>query len=100
MNCFFAYGSGNLNRQFLSVDNADQIPLENTAAMVQRYVKGIPAEKSDTLVIELTVTNRLNNQLLKKLHDLGILVLEIDLSNMGGRITRKESAAWLIHERG
>jgi hypothetical protein len=57
----------------------------------------IPEDRGGMLLIEVTVTNKINEKRRQRFVELGIPALEIDLSNSGGLITRAELAAWLVH---
>lgn len=45
----------------------------------------------------MTVTNLLDPKRRRKFAEFGVAALEVDLSNMGGLITRRELSEWLVH---
>lgn len=57
----------------------------------------IPEDRGGLLLIEVTVTNKIDERRRRKFAEVCIPALEIDLSNSGGVIKRSELAAWLVH---
>lgn len=57
----------------------------------------IPEDRGGLLLIEVTVTNKIDERRRRNFAELCIPALEIDLSNSGGVIKRSELAAWLVH---
>ena len=82
---------------------AEYLPLQDVK-LEKRVGEGIPDviakipdEKGGALLIEVTVTNLLDTKRRRRFAELGIAALEVDLSNMGGLITRRELSEWLVH---
>lgn len=53
---------------------------------------------ADTLSIEITVTNTIDEERLEKIRQKGIPALEIDVSRMGGKVTLEEFKNLIVHE--
>jgi hypothetical protein len=52
----------------------------------------------DPLIIEVTVTNVIDDERRERIHAQGLAALEIDLSMTGGRVTRSELHRLVVHE--
>lgn len=53
---------------------------------------------AESLSIEITVTNTIDEDRLEKIRQKGIPTLEIDVSRMGGRVTLDEFKSLIVHE--
>ncbi|UCV22196.1 hypothetical protein [Ferribacterium limneticum] len=53
---------------------------------------------ADTLSIEITVTNTIDEERLERIRQKGIPTLEIDVSRMGGKVTLEEFKNLIVHE--
>lgn len=55
-------------------------------------------EAGDELLVEVTVTNHVTDERLARIRDVNLPTLEIDISRMGGRITRAQLGLLVIEE--
>lgn len=55
-------------------------------------------QRFDPLIIEVTVTNVIDEERKERIRALGVAALEIDLSMTGGRVTRSELYRLVVHE--
>lgn len=51
-----------------------------------------------TLLVEVTVTHRIDEEKLQRIRQLNIATLEIDLSKLGGRLTREALSDLVVHQ--
>ena len=57
----------------------------------------VPAEHGNIMMIEVTVTNRIDDERLTRIRQRNVQALEIDLSHSGGMISREELKTWVVH---
>lgn len=75
----------------------------STVALERRLGRIVPdviAKKLDgeELLVEVTVTNRITDERLERIRGEGCAAIEIDISRMGGRVTRAELEKLVIEE--
>lgn len=65
---------------------------------VQAVTKDAPEWPSSRLLIEITVTNGISEDRARRIAELGLPALEIDISRMGGQISEAEFAKLIVEE--
>ena len=82
---------------------SELIPLFNVQ-LEQRFGRVIPdvitnvaVEHGDIMMIEVTVTNQINDERLARIQEKNIPTLEINLALSGGRISRSDLEKWVVH---